>query len=65
MLGRAAAAQHRDAVDNQRMAQEIRKFAAGIRAVDRVIIVHYQRAVAVIDFQAAVQTTAHALVGTT
>jgi hypothetical protein len=49
------------------MPQQIRKFASGICAVNCAVIVHDQRPVAVVDFQgvdlqAAVRTTAHAVV---
>jgi hypothetical protein len=60
----AAATQHGDAVDNERVPQQIRKFAPGICAVDCAVIVHDQRAVAVVDLQATVRTTAHAVVAT-
>jgi hypothetical protein len=44
--------------------QEIQKFTSGICAVGCAVIVYDQRAVAVINFQAAVRTTAHTAVGT-
>jgi hypothetical protein len=46
------------------MPQQIWKLASSIRAVNRAIIVHDQRAVAVIDLQAAVRTAAHVVVAT-
>ena len=63
-LGHAAATQHRDAVDDERVPQEIRKFAHDIGAVNCAVFMHDQRAVAVVDFEATIRTTAHAVVGT-
>jgi hypothetical protein len=64
ILGHAATTQHCDAVEDNRVPQEIQKFTSGICAVGRAVIVYDQRAVAVINFQAAVRTTAHTAVGT-
>ena len=63
-LGRAAAASYRDAVDDERVSEEIEKVASGIGAVDCAVIVHDQRAVAVVDIPATARTTAHAVVDT-
>jgi hypothetical protein len=64
ILGHAATTQHCDAVEDNRVPQEIQKFTSGICAVGCAVIVYDQRAVAVINFQAAVRTTAHTAVGT-
>ena len=64
LLDQAAATQHGDAVDNERVPQQIRAFARGICAVNCAVIVHDQRAVAVVDLQATVRTTTHAVVAT-
>lgn len=64
LLGHAAATQHCDAVDDDRVPQEIRKFTSGTCAVDCAVIVYDQRAMAVINFQDAVGTTAHVVVVT-
>jgi hypothetical protein len=61
LLDHAAATQHRDAVDDERVPQEIRDFASGICAIGCAVFMHDQRAVAVVDVQATVRTPTHAV----
>ena len=62
LLGSAAAAYYRHAVDDQIVSQQLREQATRIRAVHAAITVHDQRAMAVVNLQATVRTTTHAAV---
>jgi hypothetical protein len=59
LVGHAAAAQYRHAVDDELVSQQIWELAGGIGALKVAVRVDDQRAMAVVDVQPAVRTTAH------